>query len=441
MLIETHALTKIQAILIAIIVICAAVGGTYIYWITSTVKEKTEILIGFPMTITGAYAKYGRYALYSYLVWQEEVNSAGGIYVKEYGRNLTVRLIYYDDKSDPTTSSKLLEKLITVDGVDICFSTFSSTIMIAVSSIAEKYQKVIIPYAANALSIYNRGLTYVFNIQPLAFATPTPIVSFLAQANPRPQRILVVNDQMLSMVDFTNYTVRALTQGLDPWPYGEPISPIPGVVVDVDSFTQGTTDFSSLIAKIREGNYDVVIFWSYYEGTFTCFKQMREQRVFPKYLLHCHDGANNPDWLLGLPANASEGLTAIVTMVMNKTDPKAQTYIAKYKQLSGLDPSPGNVQHWAGGAYAEAQILQQAILSTGTLNNKALRDYLRSGVVIPTIMGNAYWDDISLFGQNFTNINLGSRVALTQIQNNTIQVIWPPEYATATPWYPMLPSV
>jgi branched-chain amino acid transport system substrate-binding protein len=56
-----------------------------------------------------------------YVMWSEEVNKNGGIYVKEYGKKLPVELIRYDDKSDIGTMTNLLEKLIVQDKVDFVF--------------------------------------------------------------------------------------------------------------------------------------------------------------------------------------------------------------------------------------------------------------------------------------------------------------------------------
>lgn len=80
--------------------------------------DKTEIVFGYSAPITGSMSHVGEKIKHGYTIWQEMVNDKGGIYVKKYKKKLLVKLKLYDDKSDPTTSAKLYEKLITTDKVD-----------------------------------------------------------------------------------------------------------------------------------------------------------------------------------------------------------------------------------------------------------------------------------------------------------------------------------
>ena len=66
------------------------------------------------------------------------MNKKGGL----LGR--PVKLILYDDQSDPTTAASLYEKLITVDKADLLLGPYSSAIVFAVPSVTEKYHKVMV---------------------------------------------------------------------------------------------------------------------------------------------------------------------------------------------------------------------------------------------------------------------------------------------------------
>ncbi len=80
-----------------------------------------------------------------YDLWADRVNAEGGIPLPEGARHL--RLVYNDDKSDATTASKLVERLITEDKVDVIFGPYGSGLSGAAS---EQYRKVMIAPAANA---------------------------------------------------------------------------------------------------------------------------------------------------------------------------------------------------------------------------------------------------------------------------------------------------
>ena len=85
-------------------------GGTAA---SGSAADKAEIIFGYSAPITGSMSHVGEKIKHGYTIWEEMVNDQGGIFVKEYDKKLPVKLKLYDDKSDPTTSAKLYEKLIT----------------------------------------------------------------------------------------------------------------------------------------------------------------------------------------------------------------------------------------------------------------------------------------------------------------------------------------
>src|SRR5215472_8187458 len=70
------------------------------------------ITIGFSMALTGGLAANGKQALLGMKIWEEEVNAKGGL----LGR--PVKLVFYDDQSNPSTVPGIYTKLLDVDKVD-----------------------------------------------------------------------------------------------------------------------------------------------------------------------------------------------------------------------------------------------------------------------------------------------------------------------------------
>ena len=70
------------------------------------------VRIGFSMALSGPLAGFGRQALLGMKIWEEETNARGGL----LGR--PVKLVYYDDQSNPSTVPGIYTKLIDVDRVD-----------------------------------------------------------------------------------------------------------------------------------------------------------------------------------------------------------------------------------------------------------------------------------------------------------------------------------
>src|SRR6201984_498899 len=69
------------------------------------------IKIGFSMALTGGLAPNGKSALLAQKIWEEDVNAKGGL----LGR--PVKLIYYDDQTNPATVPGIYTKVRDADKV------------------------------------------------------------------------------------------------------------------------------------------------------------------------------------------------------------------------------------------------------------------------------------------------------------------------------------
>ena len=72
-----------------------------------------EIKIGYSMAMTGGLGPNGQSALLAQKIWEEDINAKGGL----IGR--PVKLIYYDDQTNPSTVPGIYSKLLDVDKVDL----------------------------------------------------------------------------------------------------------------------------------------------------------------------------------------------------------------------------------------------------------------------------------------------------------------------------------
>ncbi len=81
------------------------------------------IRIGFGMGLTGGLASAGKAALLAMKIWEEDINAKGGL----LGR--PVKLVYYDDQSNPATVPGIYTKLLDVDKVDIVASDYGTNLI------------------------------------------------------------------------------------------------------------------------------------------------------------------------------------------------------------------------------------------------------------------------------------------------------------------------
>ena len=83
-------------------------------------RAAEPITIGLGMALTGGLAVVGKSGLLAMQIWVEDVNARGGL----LGR--PVKLIYYDDQSNPAVVPGLYTKLLDVDKVDLAISGYAT---------------------------------------------------------------------------------------------------------------------------------------------------------------------------------------------------------------------------------------------------------------------------------------------------------------------------
>src|SRR6201987_1985194 len=80
------------------------------------------ITIGFSMPLTGGLAVNGTSGLLAMQIWAEDTNAKGGL----LGR--PVKLVYYDDQTNPSLVPGIYTKLLDVDKVDLVVSAYGTNV-------------------------------------------------------------------------------------------------------------------------------------------------------------------------------------------------------------------------------------------------------------------------------------------------------------------------
>src|SRR5215468_1584844 len=172
----------------ALLVACLAVGGVALG--SQPLRAAEPIRIGFGMALTGPLAANGKSALLAMKIWESDINAKGGL----LGR--PVKLVYYDDQSNPATIPGLYTKLLDVDKVDLIISGYATN-MIAPA------MPVIMQHNRTFLSLLGLAVNSEFQYPKYFSFTPTggpePKQSFaegffataMAQ-NPKPQTLAMV---------------------------------------------------------------------------------------------------------------------------------------------------------------------------------------------------------------------------------------------------------
>src|SRR5437899_11914918 len=94
------------------------------------------IRIGASLSLTGTYAKLGKYQHEGYQLCQKDLNAQGGV----LGRK--VEVVVYDDQAMPPTGVRLYERLLTEDRVDVGMGPYASPVTEARANVTESDQAV-----------------------------------------------------------------------------------------------------------------------------------------------------------------------------------------------------------------------------------------------------------------------------------------------------------
>jgi branched-chain amino acid transport system substrate-binding protein len=378
-----------------------------IFFSSGDLLAKDEIRIGFSMALTGRNAPAAAGQMQAYQLWEEVTNQKGGIYVKQYGKKLPVKFVYYDDKSEAGTSVKVYEKLIVEDKVDLVFSPQSTTNHFAIAPLADRYKIPIVGTTAASVKLRDIKTEYFW---------------FITAAMPdRQMRALV---DLLKHLDVKSVAI-IYAQELFPrenLQFLEPYVKEAGLdLVLKKDYPVGAKDLTTLLTDIKGKNPDAVIGLCYPGGSFTMTAQAREVSLNPKFFFQLIGPATvvfHPKF-----GAAAEGLTTIGHWSPKGKWPGAKEFYDRF--LAKFDNKKPDYLN-SVLAYAGCQIIEQAVEKVGSLDWEKIKDYIASNE-FQTING-----PVKFTGSE----NLRTPSMVMQWVNGELEIVWPEASATADPFYP-----
>jgi branched-chain amino acid transport system substrate-binding protein len=410
-----------RMILLPGIVAGLAIGGL----IAPAARAVEPIKIGFGMGLTGGLAANGKAALLAMKIWEEETNVEGGL----LGR--PVKLIYYDDQSNPATVPGIFTKLLDVDKVDLVCGDYGTNLLAPAMPVVIQHNMTF--FALFGLDV-NHEFQYpkYFAMQPAGGADPP--VSFsqgffevAATQNPKPKTVAIVaGDAEFPRNAADGARKNAKTAGLN-------------VVYD-KTYPPTTTDFTPIVRAIDATNPDVVFSASYPPDAVGIVRTVNEIGLKAKLF-----GGG----LVGLQyASIKQQLGPQLNGIVNydfwepaKTlqFPGVEQFLKKYQAKAaseGVDPLGYYLPPFA---YANLQVLGQAVDATKSLDQDKLADYLRRNT-LKTVVGdikfgrNGEWEQARVLQVQFHDVKGNDLEQWKSADTQTI--VWPAQYATGQTVYP-----
>jgi branched-chain amino acid transport system substrate-binding protein len=326
-------------------------------------EDKAPITIGFSIELTGPFAVVGKTGLLAFKIWEEDVNAEGGL----LGR--PVKLVYYDDQSNPANVPGIYEKLISVDKVDLLISSYGTNLVAPAMPVAMSHNRLFFGLFALAA---NDNFHYPKYFSMLPFG-PTPVKTFAegyfdlaAAQNPKPKTVAIAaTDAEFQHKAAESARGHAKRTGIS-------------IVYD-RAYPPNTVDFGPIVSAIQATHPDMVYLSTYPSDTVGFLRAVKEIGLDTKLL-----GGG----LAGLQAAAIKMQLGEIANGIVNTDlwepvptmqfPGVMDFLKKYQARAPAEGIDLLGYFLPPFAYSELQVLAEAITQTKTLDNDKLVEYMHS---------------------------------------------------------------
>ena len=368
------------------------------------------VTLGAAVSETGKYAREGKDVRQGYDLWLDWVNGeGGGITVGD--QSCSAAIVYYDDESDPDTITRLTEKLITEDGVDLLLGPYSSGMTMAASAIAEKYDIVMVEGNGSSETLFERGFKNLFAVLTPAGNYGESALKSLSE--------LGATSVVIAYEDTAFPTSVAL--GAVKWAEEYGLE-----VLAVETYPKDVADVSGIMSKFKELEPDVFLGGGHFNDALLFVRAAKELDFNPKAMV-ITVGPSNPTFVeeVGADAEYIIGPTQWERTMAYADDyfGTAEEYAVQYESMWGESPT-----YQAAESTATALTLQLAIEAAGSTDTAAVRDALNA-LDVNTFYGPVNFDD--------TGKNAGKPMGAIQIQDGEIMVVAPADSAVSDIRYPM----
>jgi branched-chain amino acid transport system substrate-binding protein len=393
------------------------------------IAQNKPFTIGFSMNLTGPLAPNGKAALLASQIWESDINAKGGL----LGR--PVKLIYYDDQSNPSTVPGLYTKLIDVDKVDIIASSYATNMVAPAMPIVMQHDRTffsLLGLAVNSEFHYKR----YFSMVPTG--GPRPKESFAegffevaVGQTPKPTTVALCGADAefpRNAMDGARAVIKRL--GLK-------------VVYD-KTYPPATSDYTPVIRAIAATNPDIFLACSYPADTVGLIRASHEVGFKPKV----YGGG-----MVGLQATAIKMqlgplLNGIVTYDFwlpwaGFASDEGREFVKKY-QTKSADAGVDLLGYYLPPfAYARMQLIEQAVKAVGSADDAKLAEHIRK-TTFKTVVGDVSfnaegeWATAQVMAVQFQGV---SGNGVDQFKDPKTEVIlWPTKYKTGNIIFPYDPK-
>ena len=301
-------------------------------------------------------------------LWVKQVNARGGLTVG--GKQMTIELYEYDDKTNPGEHIKLAQRLAEQDKVDFVVAPYGTGFNIATAPIYGRYGYPMI--AVSAITDKMDELTQRYPNLFFTLGTTTAFVDGVKEILVEQRDAGAIGNEV-AMVNVAD------AFGIELADRAREIFGAAGFDLVYDkSYPLGTPDLSPVMKGAKESGAKAFVAWSYPPDSFG----LAEQAIIEDLDVAVYYSAVATSFPAFGNAYGGKINNVLGAGGTNVDDPKVAEYRKAHEELTGKV-----ADYWASAnTYAALQILEQAIEGANTLDRDVVTQYIKDNS-FDTVMG------------------------------------------------------
>ena len=341
-----------------------------------------------------------------------------------------MKLVYYDDQSNPSTVPGIYTKLLDVDKVDLVISGYATNMIAPAMPVVMQTKKTFISLFGLDVNAEFKYKNY-FSVLPTGQKTKESFTEGFFQTalaqNPKPTTVaLTAEDAEFSRNACEGARANAKTFGVK-------------IVYD-KTFPPGTTDFSPIVRAVQASNPDLVIVCSYPLSSVGITLAVNEANYKPKMIGGAMVGLQATVFKQKLGSKHNGFVNYETWVPSDKMMKPAAEFFKKYQARAGAEGVDPLGYYLGGWGYAYAGVVGQAIAETKSIDDTKIADYFRKAT-FKTIMGdwsygaNGEWTKSGMMQVQYHDVKDGNDIE--QWRGMAVQtVLTPSDLSTGKVIYP-----
>jgi branched-chain amino acid transport system substrate-binding protein len=352
------------------------------------------IKIGYCLSLSGPLAANGQTARLAHQIWAADVNARGGLLGRE------VHLVCVDDRTDPTSVAGIYESLLNDETVDLLLAGYGNNSIAPAMPLVmerEKFFVGLMGLGVNGPFEYDRYFAMIpTGSDPGSALTHGffAAASELAEA-PKTMAILAA-DADFTKNPITGARANAANYGVE--------------VLSEDKYSLATADFGDAVKQAMRDSPDILFFCSYLNDSIGLVRAVAETGIEPPLVGGAMIGpqSTSVETALGPLLNGFVNYEYWLP-TPSMAFPGVQDLISKYQAQAQGTQADALGFYVAPFAYAQLQVLEQAVEGTGGLDDSALAEYAHSRA-FQTVVGDVRfgplgeWDESRVLTVQFRNV-------------------------------------